>query len=208
MSVEQEIKLEVHGATPLDPGSLDWLVALATDTPRQVYMESTYYDTPERALRTFGAGLRLRRVGDRWLQTVKCSGEARDGLHQRKEWEHVLSGPEFDTDRLRETVLAPLVDDATVWPRLVPLFTTAFTRLLLDVELEDGTAVELAYDRGEVRTDFRHVPLHEIELELRAGSLAQLQTLAERLRAVLPLRYSNTSKAEKGYELVQAADKQ
>lgn len=203
MSLEQEIKLQVTQQHALDLDKLGWLMDLLEQPGQRIHLRSTYFDTPTRELQQFGAGLRLRQIGEQWLQTVKCTGKAENGLHQRKEWEHPLAGPEFDMVLLKQTELAPLVEDAAVWNALSPLFTTEFERLVLPLRLEDGTCVEMAYDRGEVRAGKQQAPIHEIELELKQGEIKKVQQLADRLKAALPLQYSDISKAAQGYQLSQ-----
>ncbi|MTI63627.1 CYTH domain-containing protein [Methylophaga sp.] len=207
MSLEQEIKLQVSQDEALSLECLDWLMALLEAPSERIHLLSTYYDTPNRDLQKFGAGLRLRQIGEQWLQTVKCTGKTERGLHQRKEWEHQLAGPEFDKALLNQTELAPLIEDAAIWNALSPLFTTEFERLVLPLRLTDGTRVEMAYDRGEVRAGDRQAIIHEIELELKAGEIKKVQQLADRLKAALPLQYSDISKAAQGYGLVQVYEK-
>jgi inorganic triphosphatase YgiF len=114
---------------------------------------------------------------------------------------------EFDTSRLAETALAPLLKQPEVWQAIAPIFTTDFERCVIPLELEDGTTVEMAYDRGEVRAGQRRAAIHEIELELKQGNIEKVQQFAAELQAALPLQYSDISKAGQGYMLSQAADK-
>lgn len=207
MSLEQEIKMVVSQQGELELLDLPWLSDLLEAKTARIHLLSTYFDTPEKALQQFGVGLRLRQIGTQWLQTVKCSGKAENGLHQRKEWEHELTGPEFDLALLAETELAPLIEQQTVWSAIAPVFTTEFERQLLPLRLQDGTRVEMAYDRGEVRAGEKRAVIHEIELELKQGDIKKMQDLAESLKAALPLEYSDTSKAAQGYELSQVNDK-
>ncbi len=207
MSLEQEIKLQVTQEQALDLNKLDWLMAMLEQPGQQIHLLSTYFDTPDLELKKFGAGLRLRQIGEQWLQTVKCTGKAENGLHQRKEWEHPLEGPEFDKRLLKQTELSPLVANAAIWDAIKPLFTTEFERLVMPLQLDDGTQVEMAYDRGEVRAGNKQTPIHEIELELKQGEIKKVQQLADQLKAALPLQYSDISKAAQGYSLYQSIEK-
>jgi inorganic triphosphatase YgiF len=206
MSLEQEIKLQVLQDKPLELSDLAWLSDLFESDSYKQHLVSTYFDTADKALMRYGVGLRLRQVDDVWLQTVKCSGEAIDGLHQRKEWEHKLDGPEFDLALLAETELAPLLDDKETWDAISPVFTTDFERLVMPLLLTDETQVEMAYDYGLVRAGNKQQSIHEIELELKQGDIKSCQQLAESLKAALPLQYSDISKAGLGYKLSQVTE--
>ena len=175
MSLEQEIKLQVVNDNIIDLAAIDWLKPFWQSEPVVQQLVSTYFDTPDLYLIKHGVGLRLRKVENQWLQTVKCTGQVQDGLHQREEWEHALSSDKFDLIQLKQTPLADMIDDEKIWPKLQSVFTTDFERQTIQLELADNTLVELAYDRGEVRTDNSAVPIHEIELELKTGSVAILK---------------------------------
>ena len=199
MSLEQEIKLAVSGE-PLDLTTLDWLDTKVTSrkTPS---LRTDYYDTPNFKLRDMRIALRLRKVEGQWIQTVKSAGQVKDGLHQREEWDQPLLNGEFDKALLRQTPLAPIVDDAGQWQQLECIFSTEFTRETWDLDI-DGTHVELAYDQGFVKTADDQTPIHEIELELRHGELDVLQQLSDQLKQHLPLENNPVNKAQLGYDLL------
>lgn len=63
-------------------------------------LTSIYFDTAEQRLREAGLGLRLRKIGDRYVQTLKAEG---DGLFSRPEWEQEVSDPRPDFAALTDT---------------------------------------------------------------------------------------------------------
>jgi len=203
MSLEQEIKLQVVNDNIIDLAAIGWLKPFWQSELLTQQLVSTYFDTPDLYLIKHGVGLRLRQVGKQWLQTVKCTGQVKDGLHQREEWEHELDSDKFDLTQLKQTPLAEMIEDVEIWPKLQPVFTTDFERQTIQLELADKTQIELAYDRGEVHTDTAAEPIHEIELELKTGSIESLKQLAEELVKLLPVQYHDESKAHRGYRLVQ-----
>jgi len=202
MSLEQEMKLAVNGDRKLNLAELDWLTAI-TGEQQQLHLRTEYFDTPQLKLKQQGIALRMRQMDDQWVQTVKSSGQVKDGLHQREEWEHPVLNGEFDLPQLRQTPLAPIVDDSGSWKQLQRLFYTAFQRDVYLLEAEQDTLIELAYDFGEAGSGDHREMIHEIELELRHGSLDVLRQIAERLKTELNLSYNNRSKAEIGYKLYQ-----
>lgn len=202
--MEQEIKLSVAGSQPLDLHIDQRLGELRSGPVQQQRMLTSYYDTPGWRLLRDGVFLRLRKAGDQWLQTVKTSGEVKDGLHQRQEWETPLHAPEFDLALLRQTPLRPIIEDEGVWAHVDAVFVTDFEREIWPLKLADGTEIELAYDVGEVRTLDRQTPIHEIELELVSGDVEKLQQLAAQLQADWSLVPAKLSKAALGYRLNNA----
>jgi triphosphatase len=203
MSLEQEIKLQIIGNDVIDLTKLDWLRKYCQSEPKTQRLISTYFDTPELSLINQGIGLRLRNENGRWLQTVKCTGQVKNGLHQREEWEHALFSEQFDLIKLKQTPLVEMIEDPKIWPNLKLVFTTDFERQILDLILTDNTEIELAYDRGEVRTGNSSEPIHEIELELKKGSVESLKLLAEQCVKQLAVQYHDESKAHRGYRLIQ-----
>jgi len=203
MSLEQEMKLTVKSEGKLDLTAVTWPEGLQASEIKAISLLSAYYDTPELALSKARLGLRLRRSDKQWLQTVKTSGKVVDGLHQRNEWEHPLESELWDLEKLRETPVAELIDDPTVWGSISPIFTTDFIRQIIYLTMNDGSKIELAYDYGKVFTDSNQSRIHEVELELVEGDVKHLRLVATYLETQLPISPSNISKAQMGYELLK-----
>ncbi len=200
--LEQEVKLQVQGDDKLDLRSMIWLSSLADDEIETQRLISTYYDTPDQYLMAQGLGLRLRNKGGQWLQTVKTSGSAEKGLHQRQEWEDELENEAFDLDKLKQTPLKEIIEDQARWSTLQPLFTTDFIRETLQITLVDNTQIEFAYDYGKVTAKQLSTPIHEIEMELKTGSVEQLIQFSNKVAKQLDLSPSDCSKAQLGYQLL------
>ncbi len=201
MMLEQEVKLQVLG-DKLDLRSLTWLCALADGDIETQRLVSTYYDTSDHYLMTQGLGLRLRNKGGHWLQTVKTSGSVENGLHQRQEWEYELDSKAFDLLLLKQTPLKDIIEDQVRWSALRPLFTTDFIRETLQIILADNTQIEFAYDFGKVTAKQLSTPIHEIEMELKSGSIEQLTHFARMISERLGLALSSGNKAQLGYQLL------
>lgn len=168
-------------------------------------LATVYYDTPEFDLARAGVALRVRRSGDRWMQTLKADGEAVAGLHTRDELEWPLDGEAIDLAALDGSRYRKLFADGRVRERLQPVFTTEFDRAARLISFPDGTAAELAIDRGEIRAGARSAPISEAEIELKTGDAQRLFALARELARDVPLRLGHESKAERGYALAGAA---
>jgi triphosphatase len=164
---------------------------------------STYYDTPDLALKRRGLTLRVREQGDRFIQTVKAEDlDGRDIL-TRGEWEDELAANR--PDPLAPQSGACLPDGAA--DDLRPLFATDVTRTSVAIEPTPATRIEAAIDEGEIRGACCSgvEPISEIELELSSGDPAALYEVALQLLEVAPIRIEPRSKSERGYRLGESA---
>lgn len=200
MALEQEIKLSVL-EDEIEFKALVFEGYQQSEVTSQRLI-STYFDTPELALIKSGLGLRLRFDGKQWFQTLKETGQVKQGLHQRQEWEQRLLKKAFDEKSLKATPLRTVIENETIWPTVSPVFTTDFIRQIIILRGQNDSEIEVAYDKGRVYTDAEAMPIHEIELELKAGNVSQLQVIAAQLISILPLQTSDSSKAGKGYALL------
>ena len=157
-----------------------------------------YFDTPGLLLRRRGIALRIRKAGRTWLQTVKQAGIVEGGLSTRPEWEQRFSG-HFDFSAIDDPALQRLLERHQM--RLEAVFTTDFRRETWVVESEPGCRIEVALDRGSISAREASQPLAEVELELLAGTPAQLLSFGCALAQHHPLYPDERSKAMRGYAL-------
>lgn len=205
--LEIELKFDVaperlaalRAAAPLKRG--------ATGGGSERHLLSTYFDTEDLQLRRNGVALRVRKVGQRHIQTVKANGQAGDVL-RRGEFEGPVSEMTPDLDAIADQAMRErigMVFDA----ELRPLFTTDVKRTASVVETQGEAGararVEVAFDKGRILAGDSAVPLSEMELELKDGAPAALFDLAAALHAVEPLRLNTASKALMGYRLATGA---
>jgi inorganic triphosphatase YgiF len=175
------------------------VAAIASGRLRTHQLVSEYYDTPGRDLAGAGIALRLRRVGTRWLQTVKGDGGAAGGVHRRTEFEWWLPAPRLDLVKLAETPWRKLF--AREGGRCRRVFVTAVRRRELPLTFADGTRATLCFDNGEIRAGRRREAVNEIEVEIDHGDALRLFELADALATDLPVRVMHASKAERGFAL-------
>ncbi len=162
-------------------------------------LHSVYFDTPDQRLRQAGTALRIRRDGNRWVQTWKSGGTAVGGLHTRDEIEWEVPDAALVAGHLTERLAS--FDPMLPASRLRPAFTTRFERYSFDVALPGGGLAEISIDHGVVEARGRAEAIDEIEIELKEGDAAGLFDLGMRLAADLPLTATLASKAERGYSL-------
>jgi triphosphatase len=199
--VEIELKLSLP-ASAIEALKADPLLARARKTRKR--LDNIYFDTADHALAQARIGLRLRKDGRRWFQTVKNGGSAQAGLHQREEIEFAVSGKALEwvplADTAFEAVLAPIRQ------QLAPQFRTLFTRDIRRLIGPSGAEIELAIDQGEIiagKNGKKREAICELELELKSGSVDDLFGVALELVSRHPLTLSNRSKAERGNALAR-----
>lgn len=200
METPTEIELKLD----LDPAlmaSVEALTVLSNAAVKGQSLKSTYFDTPENALRSAGFVLRVRRQGRRKLQTVKAEGRPATGLFVRSEWELPIrsSRPDYSPE---SGPLAALFEPALL-ERVEPIFTTRIDRLVRTIEWQ-GAKIEVAIDQGVINAGKNAVPVGEVELELVSGTPAALFSLAREIAAEMPLRLGVQSKSDRGYALILA----
>lgn len=192
---EVELKLE------LEPGGTEALLdhpLLRDILGDERQNDSVYYDTRKGALRSAGVSLRVRRSGERFVQTVKSDGKAGAGLFDRSEWEQSVSGPGLDLDKVHAA--GPILQAPEVRHALKPVFETRIRRRACTLD-RDGSRIELVVDRGEVVAGRKTQPIFEVELELIEGRPSALFDLARELHKDVPVRLGVMSKSERGARL-------
>jgi len=197
MAREIELKLELsdEGASALETTEL--MPGASTSTAE---LHATYFDTPDHQLRRNGLSLRIRRLGEQHVQTVKADGARSVGLFTRGEWDLPLGGgtaPVAD----RQTPVPDLLGES--FAQLVPVFEVPVLRKSWHGTFADAE-IELVLDRGEVQAPGRQDDFREIELELLRGPASALFALARRIDAIAPVRLSVLSEAERGHRLLEA----
>ena len=202
MSIEIELKLSIAPAQVGKLARCPPLIAATRSRPvtRRVY--NVYYDTPERDLASHGMALRLRRVGGRWVQTLKAGGGAQTGLHRNGEYEIALAAPLLNFAALASTPAAKLTSQAVFRERLRPMFVTDFRRTARLIEVAPGMSAEFAVDRGTIVAGDAREPICELELELREGEADALFAFALRLLEYVPFTIGMESKAARGFALL------
>jgi triphosphatase len=196
MASEIELKLEVPPARLRALTRAPWLKRLAETSVKQKKLVSVYFDTDGRALRDAGLSLRIRRTDGRHIQTVKGSPA---GSYRRLEWEREIEGATPDRGLARHTALKPFTGKKA-WRNLRPVFETNIARTSFPVK-SGGSHIEVALDRGRVRSGKDTLPVCEVELELKHGRVTDLSGLARRIASQSGVELGLASKAERGYGL-------
>jgi len=190
---ETEIKLELPRSAVGRLAELPFLRKLKERERRETYV-SVYFDTDKFHLKKHGFTFRVRRIGDRHVQTIKAE---RPGL-DRGEWEMDLSDDKPDLVAARSTGLAAVLSKK-VERRLRPIFETRVRRTTYPLS-DAGTALTL--DVGKIDTGEVSSPLCEVEVEAKHGDKAQLFKIADKVARATPAQLALKSKAQRGYDLL------
>jgi len=202
ISTEVELKLAAPAADlpELERALVEMAPGSVSSRSRLI---STYYDTPDLALKRRGVSLRVREQGGRFIQTVKTGDTTSGDVLTRGEWEDELAESRPDPHAVQSGEHLP----EEVAGNLQPLFATDVTRTTVALEPAPATRIEAAIDEGEIRAGADGNELiSEIELELKSGDAAALYDVALRLLDVAPIRIEPRSKSERGYRLGDEAD--
>ncbi len=199
MASEIELKLTTDPQSLAKVREHPAVAAVLDGEPHRSETVSTYYDTRAQDLRKAGVALRMRRSGERWMQTVKGAGDRVGALHRRPEYEWPTPNSRIDAQKLATTPWHDVFDETA--GHLRPVFVTDVDRTEHALAFADGTRAVLCLDHGEIRSGRKRAPLTEIEFELVEGEPRVLYALALSLASDLPITVSQFSKAERGYAL-------
>ncbi|MBV7543094.1 CYTH and CHAD domain-containing protein [Acidovorax sp. sic0104] len=176
-----------------------------------IRMEARYFDTPDAALSSRGIALRLRREGDRWVQTVKALGDGPLDRHEHNVERGPASPagapalqPGLHAGSPAGDILVRALQGAA--GPLAETYGTEMDRITRDIRFAGGMA-ELALDTGRVvarrgTPQQQEARICELELELKSGPVAGLARLADTWAQQHGLVLSTISKAERGERLL------
>ena len=190
---ETEIKLELPRSAVRRLEKIPLLRDLKEPKHRETYV-SVYFDTNKLHLKKHGFTFRVRRVGDRYVQTIKAE---RPGL-DRDEWETDIPDNKPDLAAARNTGLA-FVLSKKVKRRLRPIFETRVRRTIYPLGDE---ATGLTLDVGKIDSGEASSPLCEVEVEIKHGDKTKLFKIANKIARATSAQLALKSKAQRGFELV------
>ncbi|TDP63038.1 CYTH and CHAD domain-containing protein [Roseateles toxinivorans] len=179
--------------------------AVATSGARTTHLRARYFDTPDRRLARAGFALRLRQEDHVWVQTLKGRG---DGRLARLEHE-VSLGPQPDVPTLDIQLHAQIPVGQALLDALgkhVGALQAVFEVDVLRthrIVRSLGSRIELALDVGEIRAGAGRLEVHELEFELKSGTLAGLLDLASRWVGRHGLWLDVRTKSERGDRLAR-----
>lgn len=182
MGIEYELKFR---AAPQD---LEKIRKAYTGEEQIIQMETTYYDTADKALSSQKCTLRRRLENERSVCTFKAPISQRG----RGEWE--VLGDDIEQAILELCKLgAPIKLIQLTRSGVQPICGAKFTRIAKTLVLETCT-LELALDCGTVFGGNKEEPLCVVEIELKEGTVDDCVAFGKELAARFGLKREHRSK--------------
>nr|AAQ18195.1 hypothetical protein csv005 [uncultured bacterium] len=186
-------------------------------------LQAHYFDTPDRLLGQARSALRLRKEGERWVQTLKASGAntmirlednqaasaPADGQAARVDL-GLHRGTPAEAALVRHLAWDPGQDPRGDGTGLVELYRTDIWRHSARLAVGQGTphagVVELALDIGHIHAGHLSVPVRELEIELVQGHPAAVLESARDWVTAHALWLDTQTKAHRGDRLARQAE--
>ncbi len=208
MPNEIELKLRVAASDEQTLRSHPAIQRWAVGAPITRALISIYYDTPNLDLLAARLSLRVRSMSGGWFQAIKSAGHSVGGLHQRLEWEDLLTKNEPDFNKITDPHLAYIFSDMKLRDALKPIFVVDVMRTDWHLRYDDGTEMEVSLDVGEIKVCEPRVwekiePMSELEIELKSGNMSHIFELALSLQQDIQFTIENASKAQRGYSFIR-----
>jgi inorganic triphosphatase YgiF len=197
---EVEVKLQLPSASPARLGQVP-LLRDADGSARKQNQVSVYFDTAGLKLRKRGLTLRVRQIGDRYVQTIKSDNGS---LFERGEWEIEVESDRPDLTR-GDTSALDALGIKKLGKKLRPVFETRVERITYPFARKDYE-IELTIDRGEIDAGDHSLPLCEAEFELKRGDRTRLFEFASAFARATAAELAVKSKSQRGYELLVGDD--
>lgn len=188
MAVEYELKFQT---TPAVLSAIDRSIPVAST----VYeMETVYYDTPSGALSDRRYTLRCRRENASHVCTLKTP--AKKGRNEIElSCDNILDA----LDPLCEKSGIPDLKDI-LKEGIRPVCGARFTRIAKTLNIPGGT-IELALDQGVLLGGGKEIPLCEVEVELKDGTMEATQAYGKALALQFGLTPQPKSKFQRALAL-------
>ena len=188
MGIEYEIKFRATRDVQKE------ILAAVPGEDRYFSMQTTYYDTPSGQLSRRYYTLRRRMENESSICTLKAPAQVGRG-----EWEVACQRIEDAISALCK-LGAPADLPQLVSEGLIAVCGARFQRIARTVLLEDCT-VELAIDEGVLTGGDRELPLCEVEIELKEGSMEACNRFAQELATQFALESEARSKFRRALAL-------
>ena len=153
------------------------LKALDPNKSEIIQLQAKYYDTEDKKLSQNSAALRQRLEGTHWVQTLKAATKNHlQRFENNFDLGELTEAPSLHLDIYQDQpealdILKNALGDG--FDQLQLQFETDIQRTTRVITFEDAE-IEISLDIGEVRAETATQEIHEIEFELKNGSIQSL----------------------------------
>lgn len=203
---EIEIKLQLNDikSVPAIKNRLAMLAAGSSAGWQRTEMKAVYFDTPDGYMQKHKIAYRIRRENKNIVATYKSGNVNKEGVFIRVEVNKNVKSMTPD--------VGVFADEPSAWPVVkslenacfIAIVKTDFTRESILIRV-GGSLIEAAVDLGSVWGKNDHLPICEVELELKDGDEDKLIELKNMLQAEFALAPSSVSKYHRGLILAGLA---
>ena len=194
--VEVELKFQIPEAR-----RMALLKAIDPKKSEQIQLKAKYYDTPDKLMAQQHAALRQRLEGSRWIQTLKAAGKS----HIERFEHNIDLGELADAPSLNLAIYEQHPEAAQILQnalngqqdQLQLQFETDILRTCRVITYQDAE-IEVSLDVGCIRTPDAEQDVHEVEFELKSGSIQALLAFSFEWVKKYQLWLDVRSKAEMG----------
>jgi inorganic triphosphatase YgiF len=195
--VDREIELKFLVDEPVFKASQQWpALGLGGRRPPARRLRTVYFDTVQGDLARRKMVLRMRGARRGYVMSLKWSGGFAGSLFERGEIE-VPSASDVPDTALFGPEAASLIEGAIAGRGLAAVYATDIKRMVHRVRSETSD-IEVAFDSGVILAGDVSEPVREIELELKAGDVADLYRLGISLAEQFQVRLGSLAKSDRG----------
>ena len=162
---------------------------------------TTYYDTASYKLTESGMAYRIRRNGKKYEATVKTEQASGGGLSARREFNMPLKKDSPTVSGFTELGLETDLEELLAGEELQKLFTVEVKREIRLLQVTPETVLEMAIDQGKINAGKQKEKIDEVELEIKAGTKADLLDFTAQIASKIPIFIEPRSKFARGLHL-------
>ena len=193
-----------------DPSVFDEIVKnaginkMGIEAVETIDMHADYFDTAEGDFRRKGIAYRIRQEDDRCTATIKWDVNVREGLHQREEFNLVVSDERFaenpDIELFISSDAYDVLHDAAGDKPLIATISMDYQRRQFKVDTGKSISC-ISVDEGVIHHREGHVvPICELEIEWYYGDEDDFMRLAEFIQNKYELKAEDRSKLQRALD--------
>ena len=177
--------------------------SMGIDEVETIEMDATYFDTDDYDLRNKGIAFRTRMEDDRCTATIKWDVNVSGGLHQREEFNLVVSDERYadkpSIDLFISSDAYDVLKEAAGDKELLKTISMQYSRRQFKVDTGKSISC-ISADEGIIHhRDGHDVPICELEIEWYYGDEDDFMSLASLIKDKYELEEEDQSKLQRAF---------